>query len=145
MLDCTTHLIPNPAITYDVVPGREDFEKGHIKGAQFCDVSRDVSDTSHKFRFMRQSPEDFAAAMRRFGVSDDTKVVTLQHGQPVVGDARVVAAARIRPRQCRGAERRLAEMVARKPAVRNRSGDSRARPAISACKPPRNLMAARTR
>ena len=23
VLDCTTHLIPNPAITYDVVPGRE--------------------------------------------------------------------------------------------------------------------------
>jgi thiosulfate/3-mercaptopyruvate sulfurtransferase len=82
VLDCTTHLIPNPAITYDVVPGREDFEKGHIKGAQFCDVSRDVSDTSHKFRFMRQSPEDFAAAMRRFGVSDDTRVVLYSTTSP---------------------------------------------------------------
>src|SRR5579862_2679779 len=48
VLDCTTHLIPNPAITYDVVPAREDFEKGHVKGAQFCDVSRDVSDTTRK-------------------------------------------------------------------------------------------------
>src|SRR4249920_777038 len=75
VLDCTTHLIPNPAITYDVVPGREDFEKGHIKAAQFCDVSRDVSDTSQQLRFMRQTPEDFAAAMRRFGVSDDTRVI----------------------------------------------------------------------
>ncbi len=82
VLDCTTHLIPNPAITYDVVPGREDFEKGHIKGAQFCDVSRDVSDTSHKFRFMRQTPDDFAAAMRRFGVSDDTKVVLYSTTSP---------------------------------------------------------------
>jgi thiosulfate/3-mercaptopyruvate sulfurtransferase len=82
VLDCTVHLIPNPAITYDVVPGREDFEKGHIKGAQFCDVSRDVSDTSHKFRFMRQTPEDFAAAMRRFGVSDDTKVVLYSTTSP---------------------------------------------------------------
>ena len=76
VLDCTTHLIPNPATTYDVVPGREDFEKGHIPGAQFCDVSRDVSDTSHAMRFMRQSPEDFAAAMRRFGISNSTRVVT---------------------------------------------------------------------
>ena len=38
VLDCTTHLVPNPKITYDVVPGRDDFEKSHIKGAQFCDV-----------------------------------------------------------------------------------------------------------
>jgi thiosulfate/3-mercaptopyruvate sulfurtransferase len=81
-LECTTHLIPNPKITYDVVPGREDFEKGHIKGGQFCDVSRDVSDTSQTLRFMRQSPEDFAAAMRRFGVSDDTKVVLYSTTSP---------------------------------------------------------------
>jgi thiosulfate/3-mercaptopyruvate sulfurtransferase len=76
VLDCTTHLIPNPATTYDVVPGRADFEKGHIPSAQFCDVSRDVSDTSQKLRFMRPTAEAFAAAMRRFGVSADTRVVT---------------------------------------------------------------------
>jgi thiosulfate/3-mercaptopyruvate sulfurtransferase len=82
VLDCTTHLVPNPKTTYDVVPGREDFAKGHIKGAQFCDVSRDVSDTSQALRFMRQTPEDFAAAMRRFGVGDDTKVVTYSTANP---------------------------------------------------------------
>ena len=54
VLDCTTHLIPNPATTYTVKPGREDFENGHIPAAQFCDVSRDVSDTSQKLNFMRQ-------------------------------------------------------------------------------------------
>jgi thiosulfate/3-mercaptopyruvate sulfurtransferase len=82
VLDCTTHLIPNPATTYDVVPAREDFEKGHIAGARFCDVSRDVSDTAHRFRFMRQAPEDFAAAMRRFGVSNDSLVVTYSTTSP---------------------------------------------------------------
>ncbi len=82
VLDCTTHLVPNPAVTYDIVPGRADFEKGHIKDAQFCDVSRDVSDKSKKFNFMRQTPEDFAAAMRRFGVSDHTKVVTYSTTSP---------------------------------------------------------------
>lgn len=76
VLDCTTHLIPDPRTTYQVVPGRDDFEKGHVPGAQFVDMLRDVSDTSHRFRFMRQTPEDFAAAMRRFGVSNTTRVIT---------------------------------------------------------------------
>src|ERR1700748_2223384 len=76
VLDCTTHLIPDPEITYQVKPGREDFEHGHIPGAQFVDMLRDVSDTSQALRFMRQSPDNFAAAMRRFGMNDTTRVVT---------------------------------------------------------------------
>jgi thiosulfate/3-mercaptopyruvate sulfurtransferase len=80
VLDCTVDLIPDPKTTYIIKPAREAFEKGHIPGAQFCDVQKDVSDTSAKFNFMRQTPEDFAAAMRRFGISDDTKVVTYSTG-----------------------------------------------------------------
>ena len=76
VVDCTTHLIPEPAITYRVVPGREDFAKGHIPDAQFVDLQRDVSDTSHRFRFMRPAPADFAAAMRRFGVNNTSRVIT---------------------------------------------------------------------
>ena len=75
VLDCTTHLIPNPKITYDIVPGREDFEKGHIPHAQFCDLLNDLSDPSHKFRFMRPTPQDFATAIGRYGVGEHTKVV----------------------------------------------------------------------
>lgn len=82
VLDCTTHLIPDPKITYTVKPGREDFERGHIKGAQFCDVSRDVSDTSQKLNFMSPKPDDFAASMRRFGISNGTRVVTYSTANP---------------------------------------------------------------
>ncbi len=82
VLDCTTHLIPDPKITYMVKPGREDFERGHIPGAQFCDVSRDVSDTTQKLNFMRPTPEDFAAAMRRFGVSNVSRVITYSTANP---------------------------------------------------------------
>jgi thiosulfate/3-mercaptopyruvate sulfurtransferase len=82
VLDCTTHLIPDPKTTYVVKPGREDFAQGHIPGAQFCDVSRDVSDTLAKLSFMRPGPDDFAATMRRFGVSNGTKVVTYSTANP---------------------------------------------------------------
>jgi thiosulfate/3-mercaptopyruvate sulfurtransferase len=82
LLDCTTHLIPDPKITYVVKPGRADFEIGHIPGAQFCDVSRDVSDTTKRLNFMRPKPDDFAAAMRRFGIGNASRVVTYSTGNP---------------------------------------------------------------
>jgi thiosulfate/3-mercaptopyruvate sulfurtransferase len=82
LLDCTVHLIPDPKATYVVKPGREDFEKGHIPGAQFCDVSKDVSDTTRKLNFMRPTAEYFAASMSRFGISNGTRVVTYSTGNP---------------------------------------------------------------
>src|ERR1700757_5203622 len=74
VFDCTTHLIPDPKITYQVVPGREDFERGHIPGAQFVDVQGDLSDKTHPLRFMLPSGEAFTAAMSRFGVGEGTRV-----------------------------------------------------------------------
>jgi len=83
VLDCTTHLIPDPKITYTVKPGREDFEKGHIPGAQFVDLQADLSDDGDtKLRFMLPPAAAFAAAMRRFGVSDDSKIVTYSTANP---------------------------------------------------------------
>src|SRR5579862_7886962 len=74
VLDCTIHLIPDPKITYTVKSGREDFEKGHIPGAQFLDLQADLSDTGKlPLRFMLPTAVDFAASMRRFGISDDSK------------------------------------------------------------------------
>ena len=82
ILDCTVHLIPDPKTTYVVQPGREDYEKAHIPGSLFCDVSKDVSDTRQKLNFMRPPPEDFAAAMRRFGIRNSTRVVTYSTANP---------------------------------------------------------------
>ena len=83
VLDCTTHLIPDPKITYTVKPGLEDFEKGHIPGAQFVDLQADLSDNGDtKLRFMLPPAAEFAAAMRRFGVSDDSKIVTYSTANP---------------------------------------------------------------
>jgi len=82
ILDCTTHLVPDPKITCQVVPGRADFEKGHIPGAQFVDVQGDLSDNNHRFRFMLPSAEAFGAAMSRFGVGESTRVVLYSTANP---------------------------------------------------------------
>jgi thiosulfate/3-mercaptopyruvate sulfurtransferase len=75
IFDCTTHLVPDPATTYQVVAARADFEAGHIPGAQFIDLEADLSAEGHRFRFMRPTAAAFAAAMRRFGVGDATEIV----------------------------------------------------------------------
>jgi len=82
ILDCTTHLIPDPKVTYTVVPGREDFERGHIPGAQFVDLQADLSAQNHELRFMLPSADEFAAAMGRFGVGEGTRVVTYSTANP---------------------------------------------------------------
>jgi thiosulfate/3-mercaptopyruvate sulfurtransferase len=75
VFDCTIHLIPNPDIGYTVKPGREDFEKGHIPGAQFIDLQGDLSASHPQLRFMLPAAGDFAAAMGRFGVGDRARVI----------------------------------------------------------------------
>jgi len=78
VLDCTTHLIPDPQTAYTIRSGRPDFETGHIPGAQFVDLQADLSDNSGrfgKFRFMMPAAADLAATMGRFGVGEDSVVV----------------------------------------------------------------------
>ena len=82
ILDCTTHLVPDPKTTYQAVPGRADFEKGHIPGAQFVDLQGDLSDKPHRFRFMLPSAGAFAAAMSGFGVGEGTRVVLYSTANP---------------------------------------------------------------
>src|SRR6516225_11994655 len=72
IFDCTTNLIPDPKTTYQAVPARAEFEKGHIPGAQFIDLQADLSDNSQRLRFMLPAAAAFAAAMSRYGVGEGT-------------------------------------------------------------------------
>jgi len=65
IFDCTTNLIPDPKTTYQAVPARADFEKGHIPGAQFIDLQADLSDNQHRFRFMLPSAEQVISNIAR--------------------------------------------------------------------------------
>ena len=82
VFDCTTNLIPDAKTTYQAVPARAEFEKGHIPGAQFIDLQADLSDNSQRLRFMLLSVEAFAAAMSRLGVGEGTRVVLYSTANP---------------------------------------------------------------
>ncbi len=76
VLDCTTHLMPpTQGGAYNVVSGRADFEKSHIRGAGFADFDNDLSDKNHRLHFMLPTAEYFASAIGKLGVGDHTKVI----------------------------------------------------------------------
>ena len=63
IFDCTTHLLPADATTdapYQIVPGKADYDQGHIPGAGFLDIQGELSDNTTKLRFMLPSAEQFA-------------------------------------------------------------------------------------
>lgn len=77
VLDPSTLLPPKPDFSkYDVVPARADFEKGHVPGAAFVDVENELSTPDPHLHFMLPDAQTFASAMARYGVSDDSFVVT---------------------------------------------------------------------
>ncbi len=57
--------------------GRDAYDRGHIPGARFVDLDIDLSGppTTGGGRHPLPSPEDFAAAMGRLGIGDETAVV----------------------------------------------------------------------
>lgn len=82
VLDCTTRIVPDMATVYRTEPCRGSFEAGHVPGAQFVDVQQDLSDNTHRWKFMLPQTADFAAAMERLGVSDTSHVVLYSTGDP---------------------------------------------------------------
>lgn len=76
ILDCTVFLRPGAeGKGFDVVSGREEWAAGHIPGSGFADLPGDLSDRNAKLRFMMPPAEQFAEAMGRYGVGDDSDVV----------------------------------------------------------------------
>jgi thiosulfate/3-mercaptopyruvate sulfurtransferase len=55
--------------------GREEYEKGHIPGAVFVDLERDLTAPYGPGRHPVPSPEQFSEAMQAAGISDDSRVL----------------------------------------------------------------------
>lgn len=77
VLECTVFLRPRDdgQPGYNVVPGRAEWAAGHIPGSVYADLQNDLSDRDQSLRFMMPPAEQFAEAMRRYGVGDDAEVV----------------------------------------------------------------------
>jgi len=83
IFDCTTrleYLPPGSAAPYEVVPGRDTFEAGHIPGADFLDLQGEFSDPNTRLRFMMAATAQLEAAFGRHGVSNDSFVVLYSIG-----------------------------------------------------------------
>lgn len=83
IFDCTTRLEYLPAgsdVPYNVVPGRDTFEAGHIPRADFLDLQGEFSDQSTKLRFMMPATAQLEAAFGRHGVGNDSFVVLYSIG-----------------------------------------------------------------
>ena len=77
ILDGSTHLLPKPDFSlYDVVPAVEEYKNAHIPQAQFLDIEHELSTPHPRLHFMLPSSTVFAETMSRYGVNDDSMVVT---------------------------------------------------------------------
>ena len=75
VLDSTIAMTRQPDGGWQSTSGREGFDKGHIPGAQFVDLTVELKDRSSPYSHMLPSPEAFAAKVSALGIGSDTQVV----------------------------------------------------------------------
>ena len=75
LYDCTTWLQPDPPRIYRVESGRAAFEAGHIPGADFFDLTDELSDPAAGFNFMMPAPKALAETLGAHGISGNSEVV----------------------------------------------------------------------
>jgi thiosulfate/3-mercaptopyruvate sulfurtransferase len=83
ILDATVHLRPAQPGPYRVESGRADYEAGHIPGAAFVDLARDLSDPSSALGFTRLKGEALALALGAAGIDPGLKIVCYSTSTPM--------------------------------------------------------------
>jgi len=82
VFDCTTYLRPRPEGGYAVESGRANYDKGHIPGAAFLDLPRDLSVAGHALRFTLPPLDALTRAFAAQGIGHGTFVVLYSHASP---------------------------------------------------------------
>ena len=82
VFDCTTYLRPRPEGGYAVESGRANYDKGHVPGAAFLDLPRDLSVKDHALRFTLPPLDVLVQAFAAQGIGHGTFVVLYSHATP---------------------------------------------------------------
>jgi thiosulfate/3-mercaptopyruvate sulfurtransferase len=83
VFDATVHLRPAKPGPYVVESGRADYEAGHIPGAAFLDLARDLSDAASPLGFTRLKGQALADALGAAGIGPGHKVVCYSTSTPM--------------------------------------------------------------
>ena len=83
IFDSTVHLRPAQPGPYRVESGRADYESGHIPGAAFVDLARDLSDPSAPLGFTRLTGGALAAALGAAGIDPGLRIVCYSTSTPM--------------------------------------------------------------
>ena len=83
IFDVTVHLRPATPGPYKIESGRADYEAGHIPGAAFIDLARDLSDTDAPLPFTMPPTDRLARALGAAGVERGKRVVAYTSTTPM--------------------------------------------------------------
>lgn len=75
ILECTTHLHPQPVGPSRIVSGLPEFERGHIPGAIYVNMATDMSDPEGRYPYTLPRPAIHEARMSTLGIGADDHVV----------------------------------------------------------------------
>ncbi len=83
IFDTTVHLLPATRGPYRIESGRADYDKAHIPGAAFLDLSRDLSDQQASLPFTKPSHDLLLEAFGQAGVGPTTAVIVYSSSTPM--------------------------------------------------------------
>lgn len=80
VIECTTHLHPQPVGPSRIVSGLPEFERERIPGARYVNMATDMSDPQGRYPYTLLSEAQAEARLAGLDVSDDHEVVLYSRG-----------------------------------------------------------------